>query len=150
MTFALTGFKAFGIECEGATRKWGRQRALLYITAAATDVDLDLGDDTPGTFWTAALANATYGALASQAQDTLQNISAQVNGLMGFKCKQFLVRVQVAALSTTGQYCVVDVTNDRPNITMTASDGETSYIIELEWDLSDNSQPVVSDLGAAQ
>lgn len=52
MTFALTKVRAFGIEAEEAVNKRYRQVLVLDITAANTDVDLDLGDYS-GTFWSA-------------------------------------------------------------------------------------------------
>ena len=52
MTFALTAFVADGQEMDEAVTRRFRQRAVFTITAANTDVDLDIGDYT-GTFWTA-------------------------------------------------------------------------------------------------
>ncbi len=56
MTFALTKARAFGIEVEEPRNKRYLQYLVLNITAANTDVDLDLGDHVAGalgTFWTA-------------------------------------------------------------------------------------------------
>ncbi len=53
MTFALTAFQAYGIEAEEAVNKRYKQVAILTITAANTNFDLDLGDLAPGTFWDA-------------------------------------------------------------------------------------------------
>ena len=53
MTFALTAFQAYGIEAEEAVNKRYKQVAILTITAANTNNDLDLGDLAPGTFWNA-------------------------------------------------------------------------------------------------
>lgn len=52
MAFALTAFVADGQEMDEAVTRRFRQRAVFTITAANTDVDLDIGDYT-GTFWTA-------------------------------------------------------------------------------------------------
>ncbi len=52
MTFALTRFEAYGVEAAEPLQNRFIQRAEFRITAANTDVDLDLGDYT-GTFWTA-------------------------------------------------------------------------------------------------
>jgi hypothetical protein len=52
MTFALTKVRAYGIEAEEPINKRYQQKLILNITAANTDVDLDLGDYS-GTFWTA-------------------------------------------------------------------------------------------------
>lgn len=53
MAFALTKFQAYGIEAEEAVNKRYKQVAILTITGLNTDVDLDLGDLAPGTFWNA-------------------------------------------------------------------------------------------------
>lgn len=53
MAFALTSIKAYGIEAEEPLNKDYKQFLELNITGLATDVDLDIGDYTGGTFWTA-------------------------------------------------------------------------------------------------
>ena len=52
MTFALSRVRAYGVEADEATSKKFMQMVRLDITAANTDVDLDLGDYS-GTFWSA-------------------------------------------------------------------------------------------------
>lgn len=57
MTFAITQVQCYGIESEEALNKRYRQYMILTITAAATDIALDLGSNQTGslgTFWTAA------------------------------------------------------------------------------------------------
>lgn len=69
MTFALTKVQCYGIEAEEPLNKRYRQQMYLTITAANTDVDLDIGEFTAGslgTFWTAVSGTAT-GAGALQA-----------------------------------------------------------------------------------
>ncbi len=75
MTFALTSFFADGIRFAGpgpyrATETYG-----FTITAAASDVTLDLGNTT-GTFWTAAQADATYGEMAAQVLTQIERLEA--------------------------------------------------------------------------
>jgi hypothetical protein len=53
MTFALTSASFFGSEIDEAITDKFYQYVHLKITAANTDVDFDLGDTTPGTFWDA-------------------------------------------------------------------------------------------------
>ncbi len=56
MTIALTSVKAYGIEAEEAVNKRYKQVLILGITAANTDVAIDLGNAVSGslgTFWTA-------------------------------------------------------------------------------------------------
>ncbi len=62
MAFVLTKVRAFGIEAEEVVNKRYLQHLVLNITAANTDVDLDLGDHVAGslgTFWAAVDATAT-------------------------------------------------------------------------------------------
>lgn len=69
MTFALTKVQCYGIEAEEPLNKRYRQYMYLNITAANTDVDLDLGDNQTGslgTFWTA-VSGTEPGAGALQA-----------------------------------------------------------------------------------
>lgn len=70
MTFAVTAVKAYGIEAEEAVTKRYKQVYILSITAANTDVTLDLGTYA-GTFWTAA-GGSTPGALALLALKDIQ------------------------------------------------------------------------------
>jgi hypothetical protein len=85
MTFALTKFKAWGVEIDEPVTKKFMQFAHLSITAAATDVALDIGTDA-GAFWTAALANGTYGtSVATPALAALQAIQAKARAYLGFQ-----------------------------------------------------------------
>lgn len=56
MAFALTSFRAFGIEASEPVTSRFKQIVQITYTAAVGDVALDLGNTT-GTFWTA-VANA--------------------------------------------------------------------------------------------
>lgn len=62
MTFAMTGFQAYGVEAEEAVNKRYIQRAILTLTAANTDTTLDIGTYA-GTFWTA-VGSTTPGSTA--------------------------------------------------------------------------------------
>lgn len=66
MAFALTKFRAYKVEVPTAIAKYGLQAIEMTVTRGASDVLMDL-DTTTGTFWTAAKANGTYGAMATQA-----------------------------------------------------------------------------------
>lgn len=69
MTFVLTKVQTYGIEAEEPLNKRYRQYMVLTITAANTDIALDLGSNQSGslgTFWTAVSGTAT-GAGALQA-----------------------------------------------------------------------------------
>lgn len=145
MAFALTGFVSYGINIVGPSQKRGIQRATLTITALTSDVDLDLGDDS-GTFWTEAQANSTYGQLATKALDVLGKIEAQASALICVKSEQLLDRIQAAAAAGTAY--VLTVQNKRPDLLFAAGNGETSWVIDLEWILENFQFPVVSSFGA--
>lgn len=222
MTFALTKFEAWGVEIDEPVTKKFMQYARLVITAAATDVALDIGTDA-GTFWTAALANGTYGtSVATPALAALQNIVAKSSAFLGFRdsglsCRNVLsggvksisssagaggaateamvvtglglaaadtiigvtqktkgannlpllgyttqaanaltcvwsadpgagAVVQVSILRSglvaiVGGY-VMTISNQRPLITMAASDGLTAYDMQLSWTLKPNESPI--------
>lgn len=144
MSFALTSFKAFGLRCEGATRKHVRQRALLIATGTSADVALDISNYA-GTFWTAALADATYGKVATAAIAALKQIQAASSGLLAVLSPSLINRVKVASLTGAGQY-TISITSSLPSIALNAGDGDTSYIIELEFDTKVNLEAVVSDI----
>lgn len=64
MAFAITKVQCYGIEAEEPVNKRYRQYMILTLTAANTDVDLDLGDNQTGslgTFWDA-VDGTTIGA----------------------------------------------------------------------------------------
>lgn len=93
MAFAITSVQCYGQEAEEPLNKRYRQFMMLNITAANTDVDLDLGDNQTGslgTFWDA-VDGTTIGAGALQAiQDIV--LRAQAFATLG---GNFLDRAQV-------------------------------------------------------
>ena len=143
MAFALTKFSLQFEGTDSAGKYRGRQYATLHITAANTDVDLDIGDDS-GTFWTAALADGTYGSLATEAQAKLQEIDDVVEDLMAVSGEAILARRKVAAASGAGEYSLA-IQNARPNIGFFSGDAPTSYVVELEWLLSPEKSGLAGD-----
>lgn len=145
MAFALTGFVSYGTNIVGPSQKRGIQRATLTITALVTDVALDLGDDS-GTFWTDAQADTTYGELATKALSVLNRIEDQAAALWCVDSEQLLDRLQAAAAAGTSY--TLSVQNKRPNLTFAAGQGETSWVIDLEWSLNNYIFPIVSSFGS--
>lgn len=145
MSFSLQGFKAYGVRAEGATRQHVRQMAELYIVATVNDVALDISNSA-GTFWTAALADSSYGSLASSALSVLTTISGIAVALRSVKSEELLVRLQAA--SPSGTSYSLSVSSHLPSITCAAGNGQTSWHIQLEWLLPDGREAMVSDLGA--
>lgn len=143
--FALTKFRTWGVDIAGPSGKRGLQHATLTITAALTDVALDIGTD-GGTFWTQAFANNVYGQLARKAFDILNRIETNAEALWDVRTAQLLDRVQVGAAPAAGQY-VLAIVGQIPNITVAAGDGELVWIVDLEWSMNDGIFPVVSSFG---
>lgn len=148
MAFQLTGFKAFGIRTDGSTRKHAMQGVILSIAATAADVVLDIGTDA-GTFWTAVKADAKYGTMATQALVQLKLLLAQVNQLIEVEGSALVSRVPVGTLTAAGQYTMT-ISNKRPVLTLNAGDGDLAYQLYLRWDLKDNLEATVLDLGTVQ
>jgi len=70
MAFSLTSMKAYGVEAEEPLNKEYKQFVELNITGLSTDTDLDIGDYTSGTFWTA------IGTSSDQAKALLATLQA--------------------------------------------------------------------------
>ncbi len=152
MAFALTRFKSYARRHDGENRSHAEQVCELHITAANTDTAYDL-DNGAGTFWTAALADATYGSLATTAKavfltaiPAVKHRCMSVNGeplvgeylrvLSGASGKQYIV-----AIGTT--------TAHMPNLTFVSGSAPTAITLFITWSLVDGIEAVVSDLGAA-
>ncbi len=145
MAFALVGFQARSYSMGSAAKVKAVQQVVLDITGSASDVDLDIGDDS-GTFWTAALADASYGALASSALVVLQNVASQSAALVAVESEQLLDKVQSAAAAATGEYALA-IDDLGPNITFHTGEGDDAYKIILVWELNDNILPVTASYG---
>lgn len=83
MTLAVTAVQCKGIEVEEAVNKRYRQKMILSITGANTDVTYDLGTYA-GTFWTAT-SGSTPGAAALKAIKDIQTRAKSFRGIGGTK-----------------------------------------------------------------
>ncbi len=92
MTFSLTKFKAYGIEADQVVDHYEKQVAVFSITAANTDVDLDIGDYT-GTFWSA-VGSSDVG---SQALIAIKDINKRAESFLGVRGTSIAGYVQVDA-----------------------------------------------------
>lgn len=145
MAFALTKFMAVGVDYAGVSNRNGVQKVIMNITGTTSDVALDIGT-AAGTFWTAAIANATYGTIATAALAKLQAIAANSPALFRVNSMKLLPRVQVATLTAAGQFTLA-VGVIGPNIAFNAADGETSIVLNLEYALPDFVFPIISQIG---
>lgn len=144
MTFALTKFKAWGDIVDGVVPKRATQKVYMVITAATTDVALDFSD-AAGTFWVACLADSVYGGLATKALSVIQNIDDLVENLHKLQCEELFDRIQAAA--TSGTAYTLTVSAHTPILTCAASNGETTWHIEIHWTMIDGALPVTANLG---
>lgn len=148
MAFKLTKFQAYGIRHEGAVRSHAEQVAELHVTALAADVLYDLGVS-GGTFWTSAVADATYGGLAAEARDFLINRLAPQATVFTAVESQTLgsaySRVPGAPGAATDYR--VQAPTVIPTVSFLAANGPTSMILKITWRLKDGQEPLVKDLG---
>jgi hypothetical protein len=134
MAFALTSFFSDGVRFMGPGPLAAFECYKFTITAAATDVDLDIGDAT-GTFWTAAQADTTYGAMATQVLEQVQREASQFSAVKSLFMPELYDRVQVETGPTGTQYVVdgIDTSTLLPSYTFATSGGDTSYSLSVEY-----------------
>lgn len=140
MAFALTSLFLDGQKFQGAGPYRATQTAVFTITGTTADVDLDIGDYS-GTFWTAALADATYGDVATTALAALQKLDDQTQAVCRIYTPQLADRIQAAAASGTDYALSIDSTSKLPIYTFDANQGETAYTVFVEWLLNKNILP---------
>lgn len=139
MAFALSSVQVYGIEAEEALNNRYSQRMILHITAANTDIDLDLGDYS-GTFWTA-VGGTSPGSVALLAIKQIQELA---DGLLAIGGNPIRGKIQVASAANAGEYSVaMNGTNDNlPDILFDSGDAPTDYFLILDWILKPQQVPV--------
>lgn len=140
MAFTLNSFVAYGVEAEEPLNNRYRQIAILNISAANTDVDLDIGDYA-GTFW-AAVDGSEPGDTALQA---IKDIQTLAESFLGAKGTAMAPRLQVlTSAGSANQYVLaMNGTNAQlPDITFHSGSAPTANILVLEWVLKANQEPV--------
>ncbi len=148
MAFALTKFKAYGLRAEGAVRPHVQQVMSFTFTAAATDIVYDLGT-TAGTFWTSAVANTTYGSLATAVRSLLLTRLPGLlpdNALMACEGEPLETFIQVASGAAGLQYTLA-ITASMPTITFVSASAPTAWVLNLRWNLIDGAEALVGDYG---
>lgn len=108
MAFALTNAKFYKVDTSSPIDKRGLQAIEMTITRGSSDTDLDIGD-IAGTFWTAAIADATYGTESRRALDSFTLIASQIEQVASCEitaANGFLLRV--ASVSAVTQYQLVN------------------------------------------
>ena len=136
MTFALTKAEFRSVAHQNPSLKRGIQEVLLTITAANTDTALDVGNAS-GTFWTAAVADATYGSMASAILAQIQAIVSAGGSLRRWECPQLQAGAYAQVKSSPGanQYSTTLDTYG-VDITLHSGDAPTSYSLYLVYELA--------------
>ncbi len=152
MAFALTSCFADSTRFQGTGLQRATQKVVLTATGAITDVALDIGNYS-GTFWTAALADATYGTLASQVKDFLQKVTAQAHCLAA---PAYIAELDydpdiIRGTTASGDVYVynIDSTTLLPIYTFAASEGQLTYNIFLSYQLKVNMYPLVASFNVS-
>lgn len=140
MAFALTSFFADGQEFNGPGLYRGIQTYCFNITGTTADVALDIGTYA-GTFWTAALADATYGSVASTVLTQIKLLNGQIRATSRVYTPELQSRIQAAATSGSAYTLSIDSTTFLPIYTFAASNGATAYTVFVQFLLLPNIQP---------
>lgn len=142
MAFALTRVQAYGLEAEEPVNKRYTQRMILSITAANTDVDLDLGDYA-GTFWST-VGGSEPGDTALQA---IKDVQTRALSLVNIGGDAILNKLRVATATSAGEWSAdMNGTNTHlPDIAFVSGDAPTSYVVVLDWVLKAGEVPVEVD-----
>lgn len=143
MAFALTSFCADGVKYQGPGPYRATQTYVFTCTGTTSDVDFDLGDYS-GTFWTDAVADSTYGTMATQVLQFLQDNDGNYTVNQRFYTPQLAGRVVAAAASGTAYTVSLNSTSLLPEYTFAASNGATAYTVFIELQLKANYLPVAA------
>lgn len=147
MSFAVVKYKLDGIQYNGPTRQHCEQVVRVDITALNTDVAYDFSTSA-GTFWTSAIADATYGAVATALRTfLLTNLQAKVDKLIGVFLLDEQARLQAAAAAGTSY--TVSVASHLPNLTFASGSAPTALTLLMRFSLKDGFQSSHGDHGAA-
>ena len=141
MAFALTEYKAYGIDISEPIQKRAIQVFECTITAAAADVDLDIGD-VAGTAWSAIDGNA----IGLAAKVAFTEILDKVDRLILASCPEIdNVYLPVYGDATPAASSVGRVNNTAktcPEYVFAAGEGQTSYKFVFQWSLKNEMKAV--------
>jgi hypothetical protein len=144
MAFAVTKFMAYGVQIESPVKRRTVQRAVLTITGANSDVAWDLGT-LAGTFWTSAIAHATYADVAKAALAMLTTIGA--NALSFDRVGGEILNTYWCAAAASGNAYTMTIANGLPIITLETAHAPTSTVLILEWEMNPDVVAQYADIG---
>lgn len=145
MAFSVRRAHMTAVESLKAVSPYYSQQLQLIVYSAAADVDWDIGDFT-GTFWTAALADGTYGAVAAKALAALKDFAVNAAYANNPAGNFDLYRTRVKTATDTADYEITSWTGKVPNITFAAASGAGNSDVRLSWGMLPGWQPVTGDL----
>lgn len=145
MAFQVLRGHMNAIESCKAVTPYYQQSIQLVINSAAADVDWDIGDFT-GTFWTAALADGTYGAVAKKCLDAIKDFQTMSAYALAPGGNFTLYRTRVKTATDAGDYEITSWTVRTPNFTFAAGAGPGATNVILSWGMTPGFQPVQGDL----
>lgn len=141
MAFALTEYKAYGMDISEPVQKRALQVFECTITATAADVDLDIGD-VAGTAWTAIDNNA----IGLAAKTAFSEILGKVSRLVQASCPEidnaFLPVYGDATPATASVGRVNNTAKTCPEYVFAAGEGLTSYNFVFIWTLKNDHRAV--------
>jgi len=145
MSFAVTAWKGYATPIDQGTIKRFEFTVEMYITAANTDVDADIGDlSTPGTFWTAAIADVTYGTYGTALLAYLKSLVPKVSHMRSWHSEA----IDTSYLKTCGapalgnEYQVVSYTSHLPNLLFVSGGAPTSWKLTMTFNLDTSAWPL--------
>jgi hypothetical protein len=144
MAFALTAWKGYPRPIDQGTIKRWEHVVEFKITGLVGDVDLDIGD-LAGNFWTAAIADATYGDYATAAVAYLGSLYPKLSSVTYASPELGGAYVKVlAGPALPGEYAVIlNATTGMPEIAFTAGAAPTALTLRFECALKTSEWPLV-------
>jgi hypothetical protein len=145
MAFALTDASFYKLDSGSPVAKRGLQVLEFKVTRGASDTDLDVGN-VSGTFWTAAIADGTYGTQATLALKEFSKIASSIDGIVSCEIlgnAGMLLRVASASANTnynlvgSGTYPLVV-----PEITLYNDAAPATVSVRLVVSLTDETNTV--------
>ena len=147
MAWQCISAHANAVESQKAVSPYYQQTLEIVINGANSDVTLDL-NNASGTFWTAALADGTYGAVAAQILALLQQIEMGAAAYLRTEGNFTLYRPRVltgseASGTFSGNY---DDTHKCPYFAFLAGNGPGGTNVIMTWEMKPGWLPIQIDL----
>ena len=135
------------VESQKAVSPYYTQSLELVINGADADVALDL-DNFTGTFWTAVLADGTYGTIAAHVLAALKQIAQGAAAYLRTEGNFILYRsrVEVGSLAANTYSANYNSTLKIPNFTFNAGNGPKGTNVILTWEMNPGWVPMQGDI----